>query len=329
MPPPKQRWRTVNTAEDSLPADGTAGRERIKWSEEHKPYRFESRLNMTGTTNEPWRNRIRTANAAYRNTGIQQIIALRKTCCETVAYMYDKLPEELIVMVLKECVLACCPRMASPEMKLLQELLHAAVRSLFAITGVKRDPPAALLKHATDVTLVTSTFCLHAPHTFDKLRGFGATYGNVRHVVLLLPLQDIVVLSRRVSYPTDLHRTARDMSLLAARMPRVETFCLEIGYTVTGVDITHQIGWVEFLDAPCRKGLKETSTFGAEIRDLIQKLIDEGPGLKKSVKMTLTGRQRPGMEVDVGSLASAKDEDSADTLAERVLRAATGGVEEV
>ncbi|OQO12093.1 hypothetical protein B0A48_02732 [Cryoendolithus antarcticus] len=122
-------------------------------------YVFNDSVDMSGITNEPWRNRIRAANAAFRRTAINQILTSRQRCRETAACMIRKLPKELVIMILKQQALLIGPRNEYPAKTSLAVMLHDAAMSLFPIF---KEPPTELFELALDVALATSSFRLYA-----------------------------------------------------------------------------------------------------------------------------------------------------------------------
>nr|OQO22518.1 hypothetical protein B0A51_11058 [Rachicladosporium sp. CCFEE 5018] len=289
-------------------------------------YAFKAHIDMTGATEEPWRNRIRAANAAYRRTAISQIVTSRTTCRETVACMLRKLPEELIITVMQQGVDAFCPRIVLSDTKPLPLpiMLQEAVSSLFAIT---KPPPTSLTQHATDSILARSTFCLrmitmkeHCP--VPPLMPDSA-YANVRHLHLAVHLPDTAYIQNRECYPTELYQCTRAMACLATWTPKLQSCCLEI----RGLDPHNsEAGWTSLLGRTCRKGVGGRSTYAVEVATLVTEFSREAPGLVKKVKMVL-GNADDGAIVDVSRVLSRGSAETMVDVAQRLVRAASGVVD--
>ncbi|KAK6443201.1 hypothetical protein LTR95_000025 [Oleoguttula sp. CCFEE 5521] len=288
-------------------------------------YAFNANIDMTGVTDEPWRNRIRAANAAYRRTAISQIVTSRTTCRDTVACMLRKLPEELIIAVMQQSVDAFCPRIASSDTKPLPlpVMLHEAVSSLFAIT---KPPPASLTLHGIDSILASSTFCLRMitmkEHYPTPPLMPDSAYTNVRHLHLAVHLPDTAYIHNRECYPTELYQSTRAMACLATWTPKLQSCCLAI----RGLDPHNsETGWMNLLGRTCRKGVGGRSTYAVEVATLIAAFSREAPGLVKKVKMVL-GNSDDGAVVDVSRVVSRDSTETMVDVAQKLVRAASGVV---
>nr|OQO22517.1 hypothetical protein B0A51_11057 [Rachicladosporium sp. CCFEE 5018] len=287
-------------------------------------YVFDAKIDMTGLTDDLWRNRIRAANAAFRKTAINKILTSRQTCRETAAYMLRKLPKELVIMILKQQALLTYPRDVFLAKTPLPVLIREAAISLFPIT---KEPPTKLFGLALDVALTTIKFRLYASLIMENRIAIASlrssTYENVRHITLSVRLQGESNDSGILCYPIELYQTARNMSTLAAALPKVVTCCLEVVCIRSSRMRDRKPGWVEVLGFSCRKEFKESSTYGRDLEILIEKFATEGPRAKKTLRMGLD-KWIDGAVVDVSNMASEQGSKGADSLAKRIVRAATG-----
>nr|OQO27614.1 hypothetical protein B0A51_03603 [Rachicladosporium sp. CCFEE 5018] len=329
------RWRgygLVDSDKGFLLADGQGGRTRedrdtfgewVKGFERLWPkktlYAFDANIDMTGTTDEPWRNRIRAANAAYRQSAIREIANVRRTCRKTMACMLRKLPEELVIVVMDQSVQTFCPRIESsvPDSRPLRVTLREISSCLFAIT---QDPPENLTKHAVDSIIRSSTFCLRAFEMKEPSPRFpvllDSAYKNVRYLELSVHMPDEAEMEGREYYPTELYRSARMMASFATCTPRVQSCVLEMRFPAP---YPKDLLWEQILDTSCRKGFGSRSTYGAEIGTLIETFVKEGPGTGKVVKLILV---KSGKEatVDLKALDYDNDADGVEGLGQKVLR---------
>ncbi|OQO04937.1 hypothetical protein B0A48_07955 [Cryoendolithus antarcticus] len=230
-------------------------------------YVFDAKIDMTGLTDDLWRNRIRAANATFRKTAINKILTSRQTCRETAAYMLRKLPKELVIMILKQQAWLTYPR----------DIFLAKT-------------PLLLFGLALDVALTTIKFRLYASLIMENRIAIASlrssTYENVRHITLSVRLQGESNDSGILCYPIELYQTARNMSTLAAALPKVPA------------------GW-------------------RDLEILVEKFATEGPEAKKTSRMGLD-KWIDGAVVDVSNMASEQGGKGADSLAKRIVRAATG-----
>nr|OQO27616.1 hypothetical protein B0A51_03605 [Rachicladosporium sp. CCFEE 5018] len=267
------------------------------------------------------------------------IIARRKV----YAYMVRKLPTELIIKIMEHSVPALSPCIDASALA-LPELLDRAMKAVFTITS---DLPSRLLDCFMEALCKTSIFSLHAGTMIKSgLETAQPTpnnpYGYLRLVRLSVKLQNPLrggitsIPQERQHYLAELYQTTRVMAPLARWAPGVATCCIDIFCAKPIIRHVEDAGWTHILAMHCRKGLSGTSTYRAEIEELVERLAVEGPGAKKMFSMTFV-EERGAWEVrrhnetdlrkhiDVEKIAADGGVVNGESVATRVVHAATGG----